>query len=435
MGQFGDTGGFGHNPPRLSESAAKSLSYVAPEVPGARAAPRVALRSGVGIARFYATYAMGAGFPAVTGLLLYGWRALAMLLVILPVTTAAFLVWRRIGSRGRQLHLAHSLWLAMLLWLMLPAHLLSGVSVVSDFSLWPIPIVASIALVMMMWLLGGVGSGRIHPVVVTYLLLVVSFNEMLSPVAVLQRHRAFTGDLARALPPAPPAHAYMKDGYLKTPRVEGADALLLEPAATRLLSFTSGQKRPGRSWLSLESLLRDELPPLEDLIIGGQPGPIGATCAVAIIVGGLFLLYRGIIDFRVPVSIFVGALLALVTLPIPILIRDDGPEWRWLAFRTHQIMTPLGPRSEHIGWAKAVTFANYEIMIGPMLLMAFFLATAPALRPMARRARVIYGLLVGILAAGMQLYLSISFGPYLALLIVSLLTPMLDRMFRQHPLV
>jgi len=411
-----------------------ALNYAAPEAPGVRAAPRVAMRSGVGISRFYATYAMGAGFPAVTGLLLYGWRAFAILLLMIPVALAAHLIWRRIGSRGRQLHLAHTLWSTMLLWLMLPAHLLGGPAV-SDTSVWPIPICASIVLVIAMWLLGGVGSGRIHPVIVTYLLMVIAFDQLLSPVAVLQRHRIFSGDLARAVQPAPPANAYMKEGYLKTPPVEHADALLLEPAAARLLSFTSGQKRPGRSWLSLESLLRDELPPLEDLIIGGQPGPIGATCAVAIIIGGLFLLYRGIIDFRVPVCVFVGALIALISLPIPILIRDSGPDWRWFAFRTHPIITSMGMRYETIGWAKMLTFANYEIMIGPMILMAFFLATAPALRPMARRARVIYGLLAGILAAGMQLYVSISFGPYLALLIVSLLTPALDRMFRQHPLV
>ena len=74
-------------------------------------------------------------------------------------------------------------------------------------------------------------------------------------------------------------------------------------------------------------------------------------------------------------------------------------------------------------------------MVGPMLLMIFFLATAPALRPMARRARVIYALLVGILAAGLQLYVSISYGPYLALLIISLLPPLLDRHFRPHTLV
>jgi Na+-translocating ferredoxin:NAD+ oxidoreductase RnfD subunit len=419
----------------LNETApTAALSYSASDAPEVRAAPRVALRSSVGVSRFYATYAMGAGFPAVTGLLLYGWRALAMLLVMLPVSAAAFMVWRRIGSRGRQLHLSHTLWLTMLLWLMLPAHLMGG-RTIAQAGAWAIPVCASILLVMANWLLGGVGAGRIHPVLVTYFLLVVAFDPMLSPVAVLQRHRIFSGDLSRAALPSPPAHAYIKEGYLKTPPVEGADALLLEPAGGRLLAFTSGQRRPGRSWLTLESLLRDEMPPLEDLIIGGQPGPIGATCAVAIIIGGLFLLYRGIIDFRVPVFVFVGALVALLTLPIPVLIKDGRPQWHWMAFRVHPFVSQTGSPYETVGWAKMVTFANYEIMIGPMVLMAFFLATAPTLRPMARRARVLYGLLLGVTAAGMQLYVSISFGSYLALLIVSLLTPLFDRMFRQHPLV
>jgi Na+-translocating ferredoxin:NAD+ oxidoreductase RnfD subunit len=381
---------------------------------------------------------MGAGFPAVTGLLLYGWRALLVLLVMTPSTFLALKVWRRIGARGRQLHPAHTLWLVVLLWLMLPAHLLSGYATSAagrPVDLWPIPIVASIFLVILMWLLGGVGSGRIHPLLVTYLLLVVAFDQMLTPVAVLQRHRGFTGDLAKAAPPSLPLHAYMKEGYLKTPHVDNADALALEPAAVRLFAYTSGQKRPGRSWASLESLLRDDMPPLEDLIIGGQPGPTGATCAVAIIIGGLFLLYRGIIDFRVPLATFAGAFVALLSLPIPIRITDDGPDFRWFPFRSHAVLSAAGQRFEQVGWAKAITFANYEIMVGPMLLMIFFIATAPALRPMARRARILYGLLVGVLAASMQLYVSISYGPYLALLIISLVTPACDRFFKPHPLV
>jgi electron transport complex protein RnfD len=167
------------------------------------------------------------------------------------------------------------------------------------------------------------------------------------------------------------------------------------------------------------------MPPLEDLIIGGHSGAVGATCGVAVIIGGLFLLYRGVIDFRVPLCVFIGAYLALLTLPIPLVIKDTGPQWEWLAWRD-----PV-----NVGPAKALTFANYEIMAGPMLLMAFFLATSPTLRPMARRARVVYGLLVGVLAAGLQLYVSIFYGAYLGLLIVSVLTPVLDRVFRQHPLV
>ncbi len=424
-----------------SPSTTVSLSPGDAAAPGGelRVPPRVALRSGVDLARFYATWATGAGFPAVTGLLLFGWRALAMLAIVLPTTLLALAVWRRVGARGRQLHVAHALWSAGLLWLMLPAHLLGAAAPPGGgggrVDLWPIVVAAPILLVVLMWLLGGVGSGRVHPVVVTFLLLMVAFEALMTPTAVLQRHRGLTGDLAKAAPPPLPAHAYMKEGYLRTPPLDGADAFTLEPAGARLLAFTSGQRRPGRSWLSLEALLRDEMPPLEDLIIGGHPGPIGGACAVAVIIGGLFLLYRGIIDFRVPLCVFAGAFTALVTLPVPLFIRETGPDWRWLIFRTHEVITPTGPRFETVGWAKAVTFANYEIMAGPLLLMTFFLATAPALRPMARRARVIYGLLVGVLAAGLQLYVSISYGPYLALLIVSLLTPALDRMFRQHPLV
>ena len=109
----------------------------------------------------------------------------------------------------------------------------------------------------------------------------------------------------------------------------------------------------------------------------------------------------------------------------PPVIKDSGPEWKWLALRD-----PV-----NVGPAKALTFANYEIMAGPMLLMTFFLATSPSLRPMSKRARVVYGLVVGVMAAGLQMYASIAYGPYLALLIVSLLTPVLDRIFTQRPLV
>jgi electron transport complex protein RnfD len=227
----------------------------------------------------------------------------------------------------------------------------------------------------------------------------------------------------------------MKEGYLQTPPLEGGDALQLEPAAQRLLAFTAGQKRPGRSWLSLESLLRDEMPPLEDLIIGGQPGPIGGTCAVAIIIGGLFLLYRGMIDFRVPVCVLAGALLALLSLPIPLFIKEDGPDWRWFLFRSHQVFTPAGPRFEHIGWAKAVTFANYELMAGPLPFVAFFLATEPTIRPMTRRGRTLYAILAGLLIAVAQLYADVLCGPFVGVLAASLLTPALDRLIPPRPLV
>jgi Na+-translocating ferredoxin:NAD+ oxidoreductase RnfD subunit len=389
------------------------------------------LRHGQDLWRFYAVLGMAAAFPAIAGTLLFGWRALAMLAVMLSTAVGASLVWRKVGARGRQIHLPHVIWLAAMLWLMLPAHLLAGAGKTGmRYDPWPIAVAGGILVVVLTWLLGGVGSGRIQPAVAAFLLLTAMFDRttddtrpMLTPTSVLQRQRLFFGDVLHTGPPNTPAYA--KEGYLGVALTPNVDALRLEPSALKLLAFTSGRERPGRSWLSLESLLRDEMPPLEDLIIGGHPGPIGATSAVAVIIGGLFLLYRGVIDFRVPICVIAGAYIALLTLPIPLVIKESGPEWKWMAWND----------AVNVGPAKALTFANYEIMAGPMLLMTFFLATAPSLRPMAKRARVVYGLLVGILAAGLQLYMSIGYGPYLALLIVSLTTPALDRLFRQRALV
>jgi Na+-translocating ferredoxin:NAD+ oxidoreductase RnfD subunit len=54
---------------------------------------------------------------------------------------------------------------------------------------------------------------------------------------------------------------------------------------------------------------------------------------------------------------------------------------------------------------------------------------------MTRRARIIYAAVIGCLCAAAQLYVSVDFGPYVALLVASLLTPTLDWMFRPRPLI
>jgi Na+-translocating ferredoxin:NAD+ oxidoreductase subunit D len=152
--------------------------------------------------------------------------------------------------------------------------------------------------------------------------------------------------------------------------------------------------------------------------------PIGIGSAIGVIMGGLFLLYRGLIDFRVPLLIFVAAVVALLLLPIPVAITENVRHWRSLAIH-----------HTGVGWSTAVTFVNYELMAGPLLFVAFFLAAGPGVRPMTRRGRAVYAVLIGAGSAVAQLYLDVSYGPYLALLVVGLLTPLLDRVFLPRPLV
>jgi Na+-translocating ferredoxin:NAD+ oxidoreductase RnfD subunit len=378
--------------------------------------------SGTTVERYYLLHFFGALFPLSAGLMLYGWRAALAIIAVMIAAAGALVVWRGVGLRGQQLRYVHVLWLALVLSMVLPATLASHL-VIEPAAYWPILPLSGVLLVVFCWLLGGLGAGRIHPVVVTYLFLVVLYGSTgaLVPRQVLQRNNLSRGDLmdaGRALP-APVA----QDSWLKRPIAPGHDAIASVPAAEFLSEYTTGRVSPERVWLSLESLVRDRLPPLEDLILGAHPGPIGATSAIAIIIGGLMLLYRGLIDFRIPLLIVLTAFVALLVLPVPVVITDH-PDWRWFAGHVRGI-----------GWSLGVTFANYEILASPLLFSAFFLANSPAVRPLTRRGRVLYAMMIGLLAAVFQLYVSVAFGPYLALMSASLLTPTIDKWLRPRALV
>ncbi|HRK29931.1 MAG TPA: RnfABCDGE type electron transport complex subunit D [Tepidisphaeraceae bacterium] len=351
-------------------------------------------------------------FPLAAGVAIFGWRAAAGAATLVITAVLAALVWQRVGRRGSRISVLGMAVAALMLAMTLPAHLFSSSSPTADLqSPWPILPAAGIVLAILCWLLGG--TARVHPVLLTHLLLVVMFQPYLVPRQVLQPDRLVRGDLLRV-----PVDSQINPQipWLSQESVEGYDAYLREPIARRLTLFTTGIDRPERGWLSLESLIRDRLPPIEDLMVAGEPRPIGTASTVFVIVGGLFLLYRGLIDYRIPLVMISAAFLAFLVLPVPILLNEQGPQWRWLAWRDSAAT-----------WGVAVTFANYELLASPLIFAAMFLATSPSIRPLCRRWRVIWAGTAGVVCAALQLYVSVEFGPYVALILAGLLTPLMDR--------
>jgi Na+-translocating ferredoxin:NAD+ oxidoreductase RnfD subunit len=403
-----------------------------------REAPIWLMHSGMTAQRFVGMHTMGAIFPVTAGILLFGWRAIGAIGLVMTSAVVALLVWRKIGVRGRQLRFEHSLWLAMLLAIMLPAQLFvtHDPEVIAEAApaRWPILVAGGICLVMSTWLLGGLGSGRVHPVLVTYLLLFVCFKDLLIPTDVLQRKHLFAGDVTRAVS----IEGTITQPWIRAAEIPGGDALRMVPASETLHHYTSAAESSNRAWLSLDAMLRDRMPPLEDLIVGGHPAPIGMGSAIAVIIGGLFLLYRGLIDYRVPLLIILSTAITALILPVPVVIRENEAVWKWLIAFSPGVVTTSGTSTiadAWSGWTVGLTLVNYELMAGPLLFMAFFLATSPAVRPIARRARVAYALIVGILAAVFQLYVSVAAGAYVALLLASALTPTFDKIFKPRTLV
>jgi Na+-translocating ferredoxin:NAD+ oxidoreductase RnfD subunit len=379
------------------------------------------LRIGTTVTRFYVQHLTAAVFPLTAGLFLFGWRALVAVVIVTISSLVALGAWRHVGRRGAGLHPAHAIWFSLLLAMMFPAHLAADSAANGIAAPAFILAAAGVMLVIMMWMLGGLGAGRVHPVVATYLIIEILFGTALAPSRILRRDHLFTGDLLNA-PTTPSPSATGEPWVLADPPSGPYDGHHRPLAMRQLQDFTTTSAQDERYWLSLDVLLRDHLPPLEDLIVAGQPAPIGLGSAIAVIVGGLFLLYRGLIDYRIPLLMLAAAYLVLLVAPIPTLVNDE-PEYRWFV---------LGSRTS---WEVGLTFVHYELLASPLVFAAIFLATAPSIRPFDKRARAVYATVAGATSAVAQLYLSISYGPYLALLLASLLTPYFDKRIGPRPLV
>jgi Na+-translocating ferredoxin:NAD+ oxidoreductase RnfD subunit len=238
----------------------------------------------------------------------------------------------------------------------------------------------------------------------------VLFGPALSGHTVLHRQSVLVGDVLAHAPHEAREQAWID--WRETPR---ADAVhFARPAAEELTAYTRGVLSPHK-WLSIDGLIREAMPPLEDLVIGGHPGPIGLSSAIAVLVGGLFLLYRGVIDYRVPLLTVLAAYLALLVLPVPVALSGNMITWRPIFL----------PRAQ-LDWSVMLTFANYQVLASPLLFVAFFLATSHCIAPMHARARVSFALLLGLLCAAAQVYFSCALGPYVALLVMGLFSPWLD---------
>ena len=127
-----------------------------------------------------------------------------------------------------------------------------------------------------------------------------------------------------------------------------------------------------------------------DLLIGNCGGVLGETCKIAILAGGIYLIARGIADWRVPVCFIATAFLCY-------LIQDG--------FNT----------------------ALLEILSGGLLLGAFFMATDYSTCPMSSLGRVIMGFGCGLLLFVIRSYANYIEGCSFAILFMNVMTPMIDR--------
>ncbi|WP_250160234.1 RnfABCDGE type electron transport complex subunit D [Caloranaerobacter azorensis] len=133
------------------------------------------------------------------------------------------------------------------------------------------------------------------------------------------------------------------------------------------------------------------LPSLKDVFFGNVGGCLGETSAILLILGGLYLLYRGVINWRIPFT-YIG------TVAVMMLIFDGG-------------------------------FNNmvYHIFAGGLMLGAFFMATDYASSPVTPKGQIIFGIGCGVITSVIRLYGGYPEGVSYSILLMNIVAPLLDK--------
>ena len=381
------------------------------------------------VRRTVLTHAAGLAPALVAGLIAFGGRAALTWLGVAVGTGAGYLIWRSVGRRGRLLDPAHLAWMSLVLAAMLPAHLAAtGAPTPTGLTgngLWPVLPAAGLLLAGATWLLGGTAGGRVFPPLLVALVVLGTLGDAGVPRLALVRERALVGDLLsydrRPLDDLNPRP--WVDRRVRYDR----DAAWRTQATDVLTAFTARRNATPDRPATMADVLRDRLPPMEDLIVLGHPRPAGMASVAAVLAGGLFLFYRGLADVRVAVLAVGTAWAFLVLAPVPASIGGGGAAWTW--------GLGLPPSAAQVDWEVALTFAHYELLAGPIVFAAVYLAPLPSLRPLRPRARLAYAVLAGVSMAAAGRYVDARVGPLGALLLVSLLSPTFDRLSRARTLV
>lgn len=144
-----------------------------------------------------------------------------------------------------------------------------------------------------------------------------------------------------------------------------------------------------------------ELPQLLDMFLGNIGGCIGETSALALLIGGIYLIARKVISARIPVTYIL----------------------------TVAVLTFIFPNA---GLTNVESVA-YNVLSGGLFLGAFFMATDYVTSPITKRGQIIMGLGCGVLTFVIRRFGGYPEGVSYSILLMNVATPLIDRFTQPKP--
>ena len=131
-----------------------------------------------------------------------------------------------------------------------------------------------------------------------------------------------------------------------------------------------------------------------NMFIGQIPGSLGEVSAVALLIGGAYLIWRKVINWQTPVSYI--ATVAVLTFLFP--KQGSGLEWML-----------------------------YSIFGGGLFLGAFFMATDYATSPVTKKGQLIFGIGCGLFTVLIRYFGSYNEGVCYSIMVMNLLVALIDK--------
>lgn len=385
-----------------------TASWMLPVSSATRTAPH--RLSGSSIDDILRAWIFAAAICALSGVVLFGLAALRSLMVTVLAAVACEAIWYGVSRKRSIGGVTHSTLTGLLVALTLPATAPWYVGAVA----------AAVAVILAKGLFVGEGRYLWQPALVGRVVAQFVFSSAFAMTGsaaswpVLAPGHLLVGKLSRAVPIDVATYGGWNDSGGPSPQ----DAWLMPVPAATLRAFAEGHLAPDGD-LNYLPLIRDHLPPWIDTVLGTVPGGLGETCVLAIIVAGLYLIYRGYLRWQLPVAMLAAAAAAAVVFPVE--SAQPGNAYLWFP----------GLAVED-GRAVGLAYVLYHLTSGQLMLGAFLLAGDMIATPLRVRGQIAFAAGAGILTIFMRLYGVVEGECYWSILMMNTVVPLIDRRTRRE---
>ena len=137
-----------------------------------------------------------------------------------------------------------------------------------------------------------------------------------------------------------------------------------------------------------------KIPAYSDMLMGNMGGSLGEVAALALILGGVYLLIRKVITWHIPVAVL-GSIAVF------------------------SFLLNLGNPERFVGPA-------FHLLTGGVLLGAFFMATDYVTSPMSRKGMILFGVGIGVITVLIRVFGAYPEGVSFAILIMNAFVPLIN---------